>query len=411
MTDAPRPTIKDIKERHPLQEILPRYLDLKRSGECLVGRCPFHDDYSPSFAAYLKTQTWQCFAASCGLGGDVIDFIGHQICGSAWNSRNAEMFKAALEALTGNRLPPLRRSIPDDWRRESDWRPVEITPRTQMLLHTAASLYHSTLLARGRGPGSPYAYLRDARGFTDDTIRREAIGYAEGGLLIHALAASGFTRADAQAVHLLNDHGRESLAGRIVFAERDRSGRILHLIGRKFADWLSTDAPKYLSLKEMAKPLYGYAQLDRRLQNTRPVILVESPPDAITARQWGWDALANTGTALKFDHAARLAALHRPLIFVPHNDGPAGNETGGPGWKAAEKWQALIGAGQIVPLPDGVKDLNELGIKRGGKAKFEAQLKQFGIESPPPPSKPGSRRPSKTAAELLLDNTPIWSGL
>ena len=409
MPEAPRPTVKEIKDQHPLQDVLPRYMDLRRSGDCLVGRCPFHEDRSPSFAAYLKTQTWQCFAASCGLGGDVIDFIGRQAYGLAWNSHNADMFKAALLSLTGERLPPLRRAVPDDWRQASDWRPMEITPQVQMLLHSAASLYHSTLLARGRGPSSPYAYLRDARGFNDNTIRWETLGYAEGGLLVHALGASGFTPEAGQAAGLLNERGGERMAGRIVFVERDRSGRVLHLIGRKYAEWLGEAAPKYLSLKEMTKPLYGYAQLDKR-QNSAPVILVESPPDAITARQWGRAALANCGTQLKFDHAARLASLRRPLIYLPHNDGPADNPTGGPGWKAAEKWKSMIGQGQIVPLPDSVKDLNELGVKPGGREELEARLKQFGYEPlAPPEQRPSSSKPLKSAAELLLDASPIWS--
>ncbi len=407
MPDEGQFTIQDIKDHHPLQEILPRYMSLRSAGVYLVGHCPFHDDRSPSFAAYLQTQTWQCFAASCGLGGDVIDFVGCQAYGAAWNPRDPVMFKEALRRLTGGELPPLRRTIPESWRKEAEWRPVEITPRIQMLLHTAASLYHTTLLARGRGPSSPYAYLRDARGFSDDTIRREGLGYAEGGLLLHALAAAGFARADAQGAHLVNDHWGESLAGRIVFAEYDRSGRVLHLIGRKFAPWLGESAPKYLSLKEMAKPLYGYARLDKR-PSDQPVLFVESPPDAVTARQWGWSALANTGTQLKFDHAARLARLRRPIVIVPHNDCEAGN---GPGWQAAKKWLQMIGQGKIVPLPDGVKDLNELGVRRGGEKRFEAQLKEFGVEHPTPVAASRSRRPFKSEGELLLDNMPLWSGL
>ena len=413
MTDENRLTLQDIKERHPLQEILPRYLSLRSTGAYLVGCCPFHDDRSPSFAAYLQTQTWQCFAASCGLGGDVIDFVGCQSYGAAWNNRDPTMFKEALRRLASGELPPLRQPVPETWRKEAAWRPIEITPRAQMLLHTAASLYHTTLLARGRGPSSPYAYLRDARGFSDDTIRREGLGYAEGGLLLHALAVTGFTRADAEEIHLVNTTGGESMTGRIVFIECDRTGRVLHLIGRKFASWLGESAPKYLSLKEMAKPLYGYAQLDKR-QSDQPVLLMESPPDALTARQWGWAALANTGTQLKFDHAARLTWLRRPLVIVPHNDGETdldGARTDGPGWQAAEKWLQLIGQGKIVPLPDGIKDLNELGVKRGGEKRFEAQLKQFGFERPAPVPRPRSRRHFKTQAELLLDNTPLWSSL
>ena len=413
MTDETRLTLQNIKDRHPLQEVLPRYMDLRRSGSYLAGRCPFHDDRSPSFAAYLQTQTWQCFAAACGLGGDVIDFVGYQSYGTAWNSRDSTLFQEALRRLTGGELPPLRRPIPETWRRESEWRPAEITPRAQMLLHTAASLYYTTLLARGRGPSSPYAYLRDVRGFTDGTLQREGLGYAEGGLLLHALAAAGYTRADAEEVHLVNERGGECMAGRIVFIECDRTGRVLHLMGRKFAAWLGEGAPKYLSLKEMTRPLYGYAQLDKR-PSDRPVLLLESPPDALTARQWGWSALANTGTQLKFDHAARLAQLRRPILIVPQNDGgmdSSGVRHDAPGWQAAEKWRQMIGHGKIVPLPEGVKDLNELGVKPGGEKQFEAQLKQFGFERPVSGPSPRSRRPLKTQSELRLGNTPLWSGL
>ncbi|MGQ0605301.1 MAG: hypothetical protein ACT4QE_26790 [Anaerolineales bacterium] len=245
-----------------------------------------------------------------------------------------------------------------------------------MLLHTAASPYHTTLLARGRGPSSPYAYLHDERGFTDETIRREGIGYAEGGLLLSALEASSFTRREAEDIFLLNpDHPDvEWQAGRIVFPERDRNGRILHLIGRRFAAWIREEAPKYLSLKEMTKPLYGYAQLDKR-PGDNPVILVESPPDRIVARQWGYDAIANIGTKMKFDHAARLAELRRPLAIVLHNDDDPRK-----GWAAAEQWKELIGHGTLVPLMDGVKDIGELGPLPDGQRLFAERIRQFGFE-------------------------------
>jgi DNA primase len=389
MNDNQQPTIREIKAAHPLQEIVPRYSDVRLSGDHLVGRCPFHDDRSPSFAVWLRTQTWQCFAASCGLGGDVIDFIGHATFGRGWNNRDRIMFKEALERLTGRGLPPLRRTIPPDWRRPEAWRPIELTPRTQMMLHTAASLYHTTLLARGRGPSSPYAYLRDERGFTDEAIRREGIGYAEGGLLLPALEASGFSRREAEEIFLLNPNypNMEWLAGRIVFPERDRSGRILHLIGRRFAAWMRDDALKYLSLKEMTKPLYGYAQLDKR-PGDNPVILVESPPDRIMARQWGYDAIANIGTKMKFDHAARLAVLRRPLAIIPHNDDDPAK-----GWVAAERWKDLIGHGTLVPLPEDVKDIGELGVLPDGERLLVERMRQFGFERKAAPTT-GRRPPS-----------------
>jgi DNA primase len=369
-----RAALDEIKRRYPLQEVVARFApELRHSGSYLTGHCPFHDDRRPSFAVHLPTETWRCYAAACDLGGDVIDLVGHSHFGRAWNSRDKVMFKEALRRLTEGEMPPLRRPIPKAWREARQWRPLELTLETQLLLHTAARIYHTTLLTMGRGSESPDAYLR-ARGFSEQTIRSEGIGYASGDLLGPALAACGLSRAMAAEANLLDAerHGREFMAGRIVFVEQDRSGRVLHLIGRAFAPWLGPDAPKYLSLREMAKPLYGYARLDKR-ESDRPVILVESPPDAVTARQWGFDALATTGARLKDEHAVMLGRLRRPLVIVPHNDGGAGLE-------AAGRWLKKIGHGQMVVLPEGSKDLNELGTKSGGEGEFVARLRAAGLE-------------------------------
>ncbi|MCC6192527.1 MAG: hypothetical protein IT318_26160 [Anaerolineales bacterium] len=369
-----RARVEEIKARHPLHEVVVRYVaDLRHTGSHLVGRCPFHDDRHPSFAVHLPTETWTCYAASCDLGGDVIDLVGHARFGRAWNSRDKAMFKEVLAELEGNRLPPLRQVPPPSWTAPQSWRLIELSPHVQMLLHTAARLYHTALLASGQGEGTPYNYLR-RRGFSDATIRQEAMGYAAGDLLVPALLSCGLSITAAAEINLLQaNHGyREFMAGRVVFVERDRSGRVLHLIGRAFSPSLSTQAPKYLSLKEMAKPLYGYARLDRR-ESARPVLLVESPPDAITARQWGFDALANIGTHMKAEHAALLARLKRPLVIVPHNDG-------GAGLAAAERWRELIGRGTLAELPDGVKDLNELGLRQEGEREFQVLMKALGFE-------------------------------
>ena len=383
MDQSARESIEGIKARHPLQDVAARYVaELRHTGSNLVGRCPFHDDRNPSFAIHLPTQTWTCFAASCGLGGDVIDLVGYGRFGRAWNSRDKEMFKHALADLDGNRLPPLKQPTPATWYAQQAWRPIELSPLVQMLLHTAARLYHTTLLTMGNGPGTPYAYLR-SRGFTDETIQQEAIGYATGDLLVPALLACGLGIAGAAEINLLDAERRyrEFMAGRVIFVERDRGGRVLHLIGRAFASGLGVRAPKYLSLKEMSKPLYGYARLDRR-ESSQPVVLVESPPDAITARQWGFDALANIGTKMKLEHAAILARLKRPLVVVPHNDG-------GAGLAAAEGWRELIGRGALAELPAGVKDLNELCMREDGEHTFLVLMKALGYE----PQRRKSRSP------------------
>lgn len=46
--------------------------ELKHSGRCLIGKCPFHEDRVSSFAIYPETNSFYCFSG-CG-GGDSITF-------------------------------------------------------------------------------------------------------------------------------------------------------------------------------------------------------------------------------------------------------------------------------------------------------------------------------------------------
>lgn len=45
---------------------------LRKTGSRHMGKCPFHEDGSPSFVIY-ETNTANCFG--CGWNGDVIDFV------------------------------------------------------------------------------------------------------------------------------------------------------------------------------------------------------------------------------------------------------------------------------------------------------------------------------------------------
>ncbi len=46
----------------------------KHGGANLVGRCPFHDDKTPSLVVTPKTNLWNCLGA-CNAGGSVIDWV------------------------------------------------------------------------------------------------------------------------------------------------------------------------------------------------------------------------------------------------------------------------------------------------------------------------------------------------
>lgn len=389
-------TLQEKKAHYRLEDIVSRYTELHGSGAVLTGKCPIHGGRHNSFAVYVHTQTWQCYSARCDRGGDVFDFVGYQMFGAAWNSRDKVQFTEMLATLEGSAptssraaphpLPPGAQPLPGMETRgevtssaSSRNRPTEPSLKTRNLLRLASGVYHQELLAGRDRQDSAYAYLRQERGFTHDTLVAHAIGYAGGQHLLPALERHGYTLADGIEARLFGaEKKREWFAGRIVFCERDRAGRVLHLIGRKFASWLGEASPKYLSLSEITKPLYGYARLDRRASD-RPVFLVEGPPDQVTLNQWGYEALANLGTKMSHHHAALLAGLRRPLIVVPNNDDDPGK-----GLAAAIKWLDLIGHGLMLKLPAHVKDVNELALLPDGAAVFRNLVRTAGFRTSRP---------------------------
>lgn len=80
--------IQRIKSAMPIAEIIGQYVDLRLSGRTFLGRCPFHDDRTPSFVIYPHSETFHCFG--CRAHGDVISFV-QQMEGMTFNQ--------ALEAL------------------------------------------------------------------------------------------------------------------------------------------------------------------------------------------------------------------------------------------------------------------------------------------------------------------------
>ena len=66
--------IERVKQRSRIEEVIARHgVRLHRTGDRFTGRCPFHEDRTPSLAVYPRTQSFYCFG--CGASGDVIDFV------------------------------------------------------------------------------------------------------------------------------------------------------------------------------------------------------------------------------------------------------------------------------------------------------------------------------------------------
>ena len=394
--------LEQLKAQNPIVHVVERYgMALQPSGKNYKALCPFHADHTPSLYIYPEDGGFKCFGAGCGLHGDVIDFVGYQLHGLKWDKTNAGMFQTALEALGAGpgtaqptekgrhrKRPP---SPPESHERATGVQASKeksLTPMILAALDLAARVYHENLVTLGDGPESPLRYLYD-RAFTWKTIRDGQFGYcpSRSDLLQVAAELMSVPREALHSAGVLrpkrSGHGDyETFYGRITLTDRDFSFRVVHLIGRKFpGDDLPEAAPKYLSLPDWPKPLYGFASLPYKGRG--PVMIVEAPLDMLTLRQWGYDAVAVAGAEMKGQHAQRLRDLNRLLVIIPNND-PAG-------LAGAERWREAIMAGgklSLLRLPDQVggrpvKDVNDLAQTEKGEAIF-ADVVRRGLVLPQP---------------------------
>lgn len=65
-------TIEAIHEL-PIENVIDKYVTLKKAGTSLKACCPFHNEKTPSFVVKPQKNTWTCYAG-CGHG-DAIEFV------------------------------------------------------------------------------------------------------------------------------------------------------------------------------------------------------------------------------------------------------------------------------------------------------------------------------------------------
>ena len=66
--------IAKLKDYTDIADVIQQFVPLKPAGtNRYTGRCPFHDDRSPSMSVNSTLGIYKCFA--CNAGGDVFKFI------------------------------------------------------------------------------------------------------------------------------------------------------------------------------------------------------------------------------------------------------------------------------------------------------------------------------------------------
>ena len=360
-----RQIVERIKLRSPIEEIVgARVPDLRKKGALHWGRCPFHEERTPSFAVDPRRGTWRCYGA-CSEGGDAISFV---------QRFDGLSFLDALRMLgqsCGEEIPETvfrGRSKGDEKRFEKFY---DVLSR--------AERFYAEKLWSPEG-AQALAYARE-RGFQDDTLRAFGSGWApsHGSPLLETARRSGIDEALLVETGLVRraDDGRpyDFFRGRWLVPIKDRVGRTVGFGGRHLPG--DTKAlGKYVNTPETrlfhkGRLVYGLHKAIDAVRKGRHLVLVEGYTDVMAAHQSGMEHVAAVlGTSTTEDHAAlirRTGASRVTLVFD-------GDEAG-----RRASLRALAG---LLPLelnldvasPAQGSDPCDMLLSEGGGERFGAML-------------------------------------
>jgi DNA primase len=306
-------SVEEVKAAADMIAVVSGRTQLRKAGARYLGRCPFHEERTPSFSVNPTDKLYYCFG--CGAKGDLITFV-----------RETEQldFAGAIEWLAD------RFNVPIEYEETSPAQDARRRRRERLLelLDAAASFYERYLWDSQAG-----SLARDylaGRGLGEEVCREYRLGLALGGTTLARKAVErGFTREELLAAGLLNRRGNDYFSGRLLFPLADARGRVLGFQARK----LREDDPlraKYVNSPEgelfrKGDLLYGLDKARAAIAKQERAIVVEGNTDVLALHQAALEpVVASMGTALTERQLKELGRLTKRVWLC--FDGDAAGE-------------------------------------------------------------------------------------
>jgi DNA primase len=358
--------IEQLKEKNDIETVVGGYVKLERKGGKLWGRCPFHNEKTPSFTVNGEGQFYHCFG--CGAGGDVIRFI---------QEIESLQFMDAVKFLcekSGMEMPQISGGRGEQSAKEAR----EKRDRLYAALKDAARYYHNCLNEKG---AEIIKYLM-GRGISQEYIKKFGLGYCpdEKGLAEN-LIKKGHSVSDIKAAGLSkeDENGRmyDPLNGRLIIPIINSMGDVIAFGGR---DMKGTSLAKYKNTAETevfskSKNLYAINIVKKNKSGKgKGIIVVEGYMDAIALHQAGFGTtVASMGTSLTKEQA-KLIKRFSDEAYICYDGDSAGQAA------TLRGLDILKNAGisvKVISMPEGT-DPDEY-VKARGKESFEKLI----AEAPP----------------------------
>lgn len=344
-------SVDQIKSKIDIVSLVSSYVKLEKAGANFKGRCPFHNEKTPSFFVSPDRGSYYCFG--CQAKGDIFTFV---------QEFEGLDFIGSLKVLAERAGVELEQ-----------FRSGEKSQREKLfsILETAVFFYEKKLSENKEA----LEYLH-SRGLTDESIKNFRIGFAPNDWreLHEFLASKAIADKDMLAVGLIKQKDSISSAltshssyydtfrGRIMFPISDSSGRVVGFSGRILV--ADDKSPKYLNTPETelfnkSEILFGLDKAKKDIRLKDYSILVEGQMDLVMMHQVGLtNTVASSGTALTEMHLQKLRRLSERVMMSFDSDSAGFNASD----RSAKIALSLGMDLKLVQMPEG-KDPADLAVQ------------------------------------------------
>lgn len=297
-------SVEEIKSKIDIVSLISSYIKLEKAGANFKGRCPFHNEKTPSFFVSPDRGSYYCFG--CQAKGDIFTFV---------QEFEGLDFVGSLKVLADRAGVELEK-----------FRTGEKSEKERLfsVLETAVFFYQ-TKLSENK---DALNYLH-SRGVTDESIKNFRIGFAPSDWreLYQYLLDKKISPKDMLAVGLIKQKEGafsansyyDTFRGRIMFPISDSSGRFVGFSGRILV--ADDKSPKYLNTPETelfnkSEILFGLDKAKKDIRLKDYSILVEGQMDLVMMHQVGLvNTVASSGTALTSMHLEKLRRLSERVMM------------------------------------------------------------------------------------------------
>jgi DNA primase len=299
-------SVEQIKSKLDIVAVIGAYMKLDKAGANFKGKCPFHNEKTPSFFVSPDRGSYYCFG--CQAKGDIFTFV---------QEFEGLDFVGALKVLAEKAGVELQR-----------FDSAEKSEKEKLLsILEQATFFFQKNLSENK---TAEEYLLK-RGISEETIKTFRIGFApdEWRSLHDFLSIKKISTGEMLSVGLIKkadgaEKYYDTFRGRIMFPIADSSGRVVGFSGRILV--ADDKAPKYLnspetSLFQKSEILFGLDLAKKEIRLKDYSILVEGQMDLVMMHQVGIkNTVASSGTALSIEHLTKLRRLSSRIIMAYDGD-------------------------------------------------------------------------------------------